>query len=106
MTNYNIFSYQARVPCGEIFFTRLFNVLCITIAEELFFSPQIYQESENCFIYFLCGHLKSLFSRCLSFFFSIHFAILFVSFIIWNNKLILREDLKGFLVCLPLCPND
>ena len=58
MTNYNVFSYQARVPCGEIFFTRLFNVLYITIAEELVFSPQIYQESENCFIYFFMWPLK------------------------------------------------
>ena len=52
MTSYNVFSYQASVPCGEILFTQLFSVLCITIAEELVFSPQIYQKIENCVISF------------------------------------------------------
>ena len=41
MTSYIVFNYQAWVPCREILFRRLFNVLCITIAEELVFSLQI-----------------------------------------------------------------
>ena len=103
MTSYNVFNFQAWVPCGEILFTRLSNVLCITFAEELVFSPQPTKKVKIVLflfnvatekLYFLAVHL-----------FSLRFTLLFISFVIYNNNLRLHED-KGLLVCLPLCLSD
>ena len=37
MTGYNVFNYQDWVLCGEIFFTRFFNVLLSIIGGDSFF---------------------------------------------------------------------
>ena len=45
MTSYNVFNYQAWVPCGEILFTRFFNVLWSIIAGDSDFCYHILSNS-------------------------------------------------------------
>ena len=48
MTSYNVFNYQAWVPCGEIFFTRFFNVLFSIIAgDSVFLLPYFFQTTNT-----------------------------------------------------------